>query len=159
MKWLDTRKDAHMPAETPTAETPYLRASARSMAGSLRHAVTIDGGRHVLVTDEPAHLGGDDAGPAPHELLPAALAACVSTTVLMYARSRGLEIGDVAVDVDYDHRSSPRRFAVAVHLDPSLEPELVARLEKVAAACPVRRAIEGGIAFEERIVQDGVARA
>lgn len=128
-----------------------LRASARSLGGTLRHEVVIDGGRHVLITDEPARLGGTDSGPAPHELVPAALAACVSTTVLMYARSHGWEIGDVAVDVDYDHKATPRRFDVVVHLDPSLDPERVARLERVAAACPVRRALEGAVVVEERI--------
>lgn len=131
-----------------------LRASAVSIGGTLRHEVAIDGGRHVLFTDEPEHLGGEDTAPAPHELFPAALASCVSTTILMYARTRGLDIGDVRVDVDYDHRSTPRRFEIAVHLDPALAPDLVQRLTKVANACPVRRAIETGIVFDERIVLD-----
>jgi len=122
--------------------------------GTLRHQVTIDGGRHVLLTDEPEALGGDDTGPAPHELFPAALAACVSTTILMFARSRDWQIGDVRVDVDYDHRSTPRRFAIVVHLDPSLPPDRLARLTKVAEACPVRRAIESGIVFDERVALD-----
>lgn len=62
-----TREDRGM---TPRAEPErHLRASARSETGSLRHEVAIDGGRHVLVTDEPEHLGG--GGPAPHELFPA----------------------------------------------------------------------------------------
>ena len=55
-------------------------------------------------------VGGDESGPAPHELLPAALAACVSTTLVMYARTKGWELDDVMVEVDYDHRSTPRRF-------------------------------------------------
>jgi putative redox protein len=134
--------------------TERLRASARSAAGSLRQEVWIDDGRHILVTDEPEHLGGGDAGPAPHELFPAALASCVSTTILMYARRRGWEIGDVRVDVDYDHRSTPRRFEIALHLDPSLPPDRVERLTKVAEGCPVRRAIESGIVFEERVMLD-----
>lgn len=131
-----------------------LRASARSIDGSLRHEVTIDGGRHVVETDEPQSLGGEDTGPAPHELFPAALASCVSTTILMYARTKGWQIGDVRVDVDYDHRSTPRRFAIVVHLGPSLSAEQVERLTRVAEGCPVRRAIESGIRFEERVVCD-----
>jgi putative redox protein len=130
----------------------HLRASARSEPGSLRQEVTIDGRRHVLVTDEPEHLGGGDSGPAPHELFPAALASCISTTVVMYARARGWEIGRVRVDVDYDHRSTPRRFTIALHLDPSIPPDRVERLVKVAESCPVRRAIESGIEFDEHVV-------
>jgi putative redox protein len=131
-----------------------LRASARSADGSLRQEVSIDDGRHVIFTDEPVHVGGGDTSPAPHELFPAALAACISTTISIYARSRGWEIGDVRVDVDYDHRSTPRRFAIELHLDPSLPEDRVARLAKVAAGCPVRRAIESGIVFDERVVLD-----
>ena len=130
----------------------HLRASACSESGSLRQTVTIDGGRHVLTTDEPEHLGGCDSGPAPHELFPAALASCVSTTIIMYARARHWEIGDVRVDVDYDHRSTPRRFTIALHLDPSIPPERVERLVKIAESCPVRRAIESGIEFDEHVV-------
>ena len=127
-----------------------LTATARSIPGALRQEVLIDG-RHRLVTDEPERLGGDDRGPAPHELFPAALAACVSTTLVRYGRTKGWDLGQVTVDVDYDHRSTPRRFAVAVGLTGELTDEQVARLEKVAAACPLRRAIEAGFEFEERV--------
>jgi len=137
---------------------PHLRAHARRLEG-LRHEIVIGDGRHVLFTDEPAALGGDDSAPAPHELLPAALAACISTTLAAYARTRDWPIGDVAVDVDYDHRSTPRRFTVAIHLGRELSPEQVARLEKVAAACPVRRAIEAGMTFDEHVVLDAVSVA
>ena len=139
---------------TQVVKSSGLRASAYALRGSLRQRVVIDDGRHVLVTDEPEELGGDDAGPAPHELLPAALAACVATTVQMYARTRAWDIGEVRVDVDYDHRSTPRRFEVALHLDPALSRERVERLARVAASCPVRRAIESGIVFDEEILLD-----
>jgi putative redox protein len=144
---------------TEVAETGGLRASARSTSGSLRQVVVIDDGRHVLFTDEPERLGGEDSGPAPHELFPAALASCVATTIQMYARARNWDIGEVRVEVDYDHRSTPRRFTVVLHLDRSLSRERVERLTKVAAGCPVRRAIESGIVFDEQIVLDGARRA
>jgi len=50
-------------------------------------------GRHHLNTDAPEQLGGDGSAPAPHELLTAALAACVSTTLVMYARTKGWDLG------------------------------------------------------------------
>jgi putative redox protein len=127
-----------------------LTATARSIPGTLRQDVLIDG-RHQLTTDEPVRLGGGDCGPAPHELFPAALAACVSTTLLMYARTRKWELGEVVVDVDYDHRSTPRRFKIDIHLSGELSLEQLNRLEKVAAACPLRRSIETGIEFVERL--------
>jgi putative redox protein len=127
-----------------------LLATARSIPGTLRQEVVIDG-KHRLITDEPERLGGDGSGPSPHELFPAALAACVSTTLVMYARTKEWDLGDVKVAVDYDHQATPRTFRVAVELTGDLTPEQVARLERVAASCPVRRAIESGIEFEETV--------
>jgi uncharacterized OsmC-like protein len=53
-------------------------------------------------------VSGSDLGPAPHELLAATLAAYIATMIAMYAQSRGWEIGESSVDVDYDPDSSPR---------------------------------------------------
>ena len=127
-----------------------LTATARSIPGTLRQEVVIDG-KHRLITDEPEHLGGEGSAPAPHELLPAALASCVATTLVMYARTKAWELGEVSVAVDYDNRSTPRRFDVAIALGAELSDEQLRRLEKVAASCPVRRAVESGIEFFETI--------
>jgi len=127
-----------------------LVASSRSIPGTLRQDVLVDG-RHRLTTDEPEHLGGEGLGPAPHELLPAALAACVSTTLVMYARTKGWELGEVQVDVTYEHRATPRRMQVDVSIAARLEPDQLARLEKVAAACPIRQALTAGIEFAEHV--------
>jgi putative redox protein len=127
-----------------------LTATARSIPGTLRQEVVIDG-RHRLITDEPERLGGEGSGPAPHELFPAALAACISTTLVMYARTKDWDLGDVAVAVDYDNRSTPRRFEVKVELGGDLTDEQLHRLEKVAESCPVRRSVEAGIEFVETI--------
>ena len=127
-----------------------LTATARSIPGTLRQEVVIDG-KHRLVTDEPEHLGGEGSGPAPHELFPAALAACISTTLVMYANTKGWDLGEVRVAVEYDNHSSPRRFDVSVELGADLTDEQLRRLEKVAATCPVRRSVEAGIEFVETL--------
>ncbi len=129
-----------------------LNATARSIPGTLRQEVVIDG-KHRLITDEPEHLGGEGSAPAPHELLPAALASCISTTLVMYTRTKGWDLGDVAVD--YDNRSTPRRFEITIELGGDLTGEQIERLEKVTASCPVRRAIEAGIDFDETIARGG----
>ena len=127
-----------------------LTATSRSIAGTLRQEIVIDG-KHRLITDEPEAVGGDGSAPAPHELLPAALASCVATTLVMFARRKGWELGEVSVDVDYDHRSTPRTADIAIHLGGDLTADQLEMLDRVAEACPVRRAIEGGIEFTERI--------
>jgi putative redox protein len=67
-----------------------LTATSRSIPGTLRQEIVIDG-KHRLITDEPVEVGGEGSAPAPHELLPAALASCVSTTLVMYARRHNFD--------------------------------------------------------------------
>ena len=127
-----------------------LTAIARSIPGTLRQEVVIDG-QHRLITDEPERLGGEGSAPAPHELFPAALAACVSTTLVVYARTKWWDLGQVQVAVDYDHLSTPRRFRLAIEFTAELTDAQLERLEHVANSCPLRRSIEAGIEFEETI--------
>jgi putative redox protein len=108
-------------------------------------------GKHRLITDQPERVGGEGSAPSPHELFPAALAACVTVTLVTYARTKGWDLGDVTVDVEYDHHSTPRVFEVDVRLTGELSDAQLERLEKVAAACPLRRSIETGIEFVERL--------
>jgi putative redox protein len=133
-----------------------LTATAHSAGDTLRQEVLVDG-RHHLVTDEPGSIGGTDTGPAPHELLPAALAACVAVTIRLYARTKGWALGELSVDVVYDHTSTPRHFDVTVNLPRDLTPEQVRRLMRVAEACPVRRSIEAGMVFDEHLPRERYA--
>lgn len=134
-----------------------LIATARSNPMMLRQDVEIEG--HQLATDEPEALGGGGSAPSPHELLPAALAACISTQLLMYARTKHWDLGDVTVHVEYDHRATPRLFEVEIELGRELTAEQLERLRRVAEGCPVRRALAGGAEFSERLVARGVAQS
>ena len=128
-----------------------LTASARSVPGTLRQEVLIDG-RHRLVTDEPESVGGGGSAPAPHELFPAALAACVSTTTRhvcadeeLAARRRSRSTSTTTIG---RRRDGSRSTSGSTG---DLSAEQVERLESVAAKCPVRRAVESGIVFDEHI--------
>jgi putative redox protein len=128
-----------------------MTASARPLGRSLRHEVDVNG-RHTIVTDEPLTLGGTDAGPAPHELMPAMLAACVSTMIMMYANARGLELGDLRVDVVYDPEPTPRQVGLRVHVPAGLSHDQAERLRRIVDTCPVKRALEAGFTFDEEMV-------
>ncbi len=128
-----------------------MTATARRVGNTLKHEVDVNG-RHVIVTDEPERLGGTDQGPAPHELLAAMVASCVATMIAMYAQNRDWDVGETAVEVDYDTDSVPHRVTVDVHLPDDLTADQQRRLKRVAETCPARRALEAGFAFEERIV-------
>jgi putative redox protein len=127
-----------------------MRATAQLRCGGLRSEVDVNG-RHKIVTDEPERLGGTDDGPAPHELLPATVAACVATTLGMYARTQGWDLGDLAVDVDYDNEATPRRLDIEVRLPAGLSAAQLQRIERVARTCPIRRSLEAGFEFTERL--------
>jgi putative redox protein len=128
-----------------------MTATARRVSTGLKYEVNVNK-RHTVATDEPVSLGGTDEGPAPHELLPAALASCIATTVAMYAERHRWDIGESSVEVDYDTDASPRSFEIAVYLPDDLSAEQLQRLERVAKNCPLRRALEDGFSFEERQV-------
>ena len=125
-------------------------ATSLTPAGSLRSEVDVNG-RHTITTDEPESLGGTDLGPAPHELLPAMLASCISTMIALYAQQRDWQLGDVRVEVSYDKDTTPRQVSVEVHLPDGLTDDQVKRLTRVANSCPARRALEAGFTFEEEI--------
>jgi putative redox protein len=127
-----------------------MRATAKLVNGTLRNEVLVRDA-FILHTDEPECAGGDDTAPAPHELLAAALASCVTTTVATYARTKGWELGDVLVEVEYDAHSTPRHFRVDLRLGGDCDAEQIARLERAAAMCPVRRSLEAGFTIEEHV--------
>jgi putative redox protein len=128
-----------------------MRATAEGPGDELRHEICVND-RHLIWTDEPESLGGTDTAPAPHELLPAALASCISTMVALYAKRRDWDIGDIRVEVDYDYKAEPREFDVTVLLPDGLTEEQTERLTRVAETCPVKRAFEAGFSVHERVV-------
>ena len=56
----------------------------------------ITAGHHQLAADEPQPIGAD-AGPTPYDLLLAALGACTSMTVRMYANRKGWPLEQIRV--------------------------------------------------------------
>jgi putative redox protein len=141
-------------------ERPGLTADRGAMAtftattygtgDELRHVTDVNG-RHLLVTDEPEAIGGTDDGPAPHELLPATLSACIATMLSLYAKRRGLDTGDIRVDVDYDTETTPRRLDVTVCMPPGFPDDDLGRLMRVVQSCPVKQAFEAGFVINENV--------
>jgi putative redox protein len=125
-------------------------ATARAIDGTLRNEIDVNG-RHTLVTDEPESVGGTNAGPAPHELLPAILASCVSTMIVLYAQRHDWPTEGVSVEATYDPELTPRPVELTIHLPEGLDASQIERLRRVADTCPVRRAMEAGFSFQERI--------
>jgi putative redox protein len=128
-----------------------MRAIARRDGGTFRHTVQVRD--HELTVDEPIQDGGEDSGPDPQELLAVSLASCTAITMEMYAARKGWDIGHVEVDVEYRaaDRGCPTKFELVMRLPEGLPEEQVERLRVIAAKCPVHRALDGEVMFQERV--------
>ena len=135
-----------------------MKATARR-TGRFSHEVAIR--NHRAVTDEPRPHGGDDDGPSSQELLAASLASCTATTMEMYAKHKGWDLGPVEVQCDYTpaERGCPTKFNLVLRLPSGLSDEQVKRLRVIAAKCPVHRTLDGEVMFDERVELIEPARA
>lgn len=141
---------------TPYDETTMKATSTRT--GSYKQSVRVRD--HQLVADEPTEVGGDDAGPSPQELLAASLASCTAITMEMYAQRKGWQIGGVEVECNYTpaERGCPTKFDLVLRIPSDVPDEIAAKLQVIAAKCPVHRTLDGEVMFEERVERVALAR-
>jgi putative redox protein len=121
-----------------------------SETGASPYAVAIEVSGHRLTGDEPLDFGGGNTGPAPYDLLTAALGECTAMTIRWYALKQKWPLEHVEVTMTHqkggEGSSSPRQdlFSKTIRLTgPDLTPEQRAKLIEVAAKCPVQRTLEG----------------
>ena len=124
--------------------------------GAGRYQQNVLSGRHVLIADEPVHAGGDDAGLAPYDFLLAALGACTSMTLRMYAEHKELPLKRVHVDLRHEKiRAADQppdvRIERIITLEGDLTPEQRQRMLEIANKCPVYRTLTSNIQIESTI--------
>ncbi len=125
----------------------------------------IRAGRHRLVADEPAEIGGADSGPTPYGLLLAALGACTSMTLRMYARRKQLPLERVTVRLHHERVHSADcadcdekparidRIDRTLELTGDLDDAQRQRLLEIADRCPVHRTLIGEVRIETRLAE------
>jgi putative redox protein len=129
-------------------------------AGTGRYTQSITAGRHLLTADEPVSVGGADAGPNPYELLLAALGACTSMTIRMYAERKGLPLLRTTVRLRHDRVHAKdceqceqnvgmlSRIRREIDIEGPLTDQDRRRLVEIADRCPVHRTLRSEVAFE-----------
>src|SRR5262245_28362617 len=118
-------------------------ATVETKSGKFQQSIEI--GPHHLVADEPATDGGEDGGPAPHDFLLAALGACTSMTVKLYADRKGWPLERVHVELEQakDGAGAGHVIRRVILLEGPLDDEQRARLLEIAGKCPVHRTLTG----------------
>ena len=111
--------------------------------GPLQQVVEI--GPHRILTDVAKELGGEASGPEPHDILAAALAACTTLTVNLYARRKGYALDEVKVSVKHGQEGQAYAFHRDITYVGQLGEEEKARLTEIANKCPVHKTLSGTI--------------
>ena len=139
-------------------------AVARTYIGGFRTDVKV--GAHALTADEPASVGGTNAGPSPYGLLSAALATCTSMTLKMYASFKKLALDSATVTVTHDKvhaedcadcestEGKVDEFRRQISLEGDLTDAQRQRMLEIADRCPVHRTLHGEIKVRSSLADD-----
>ena len=109
------------------------------------------GDLHFISDAYPAS-GGNGTGPTPHEYLGAALAACTSMTLKMYAGRKSINLENAIVTVDIERLNDVETFNRDIQLYGNLSTEEKDRLMEIANKCPIHKALVGEIQIKTQLV-------
>ena len=109
------------------------------------------GDLHFL-SDAEVSKGGDGTGPSPHEYLGAALAACTSMTLKMYASRKAMRLENAIVIIDIERVDDVEKFTRDIQLIGNLSAEEKERLIEIANKCPIHKALAGQIQIKTQLV-------
>ena len=149
--WASRYIDTHKAQALTTDKQVAVRTGAKG------YTTEILAGSHSLLADEPSSVGGADLGPTPYNLLSAALGACTSMTLRMYADRKGWDLREVRVHLQHykEHKldsedASEGKAKIDVieriiELEGDLDGDQRARLLEIADRCPVHRTLHAEI--------------
>jgi putative redox protein len=118
--------------------------------GPLQQKLTV--GDFHFVSDAEVSKGGSGTGPSPHEYLGAALAACTSMTLKMYAGRKSMNLENALVTVDIVREADIEIFSREIELQGNLNTEEKKRLLEIAEKCPIHKALTGQIQIKTQLV-------
>lgn len=114
----------------------------------------IRAGVHEFFADEPKSVGGQDTGPAPYDLLLAALGTCTAMTMRLYADRKGISVPAFSVKLSHakehaedcaDCEEDSKGLLDVIRRDIIIEGEhddkIIAKLLEIADKCPVHKTL------------------
>ena len=118
--------------------------------GPLQQKLSV-GDLHFL-SDAEVNKGGGGTGPSPSEYLGAALAACTSMTLKMYANRKAMSLENAIVTVDIERAEDVEKFMRDIQLIGNLNAEEKERLLEIANKCPIHKALAGQIQIKTQLI-------
>jgi len=125
-----------------------MKVTITSQSQTYKH--TLHARTHVLTSDVPVDLKGQDTGPTPHELFLLSLGTCTAMTIEMYALRQGMTLTKVTVTVTETTIADPDQPGTKIpHIieDIDIEGNVTAaqltKLKEVAKKCPVYKLVMG----------------
>ena len=156
--WAERYLD--MPAQMATSKQPAANEPGEVVVREARHGTfqqDITVGRHHFLADEPVATGGLDSGPGPYDFLLAALGACTSMTLRLYADRKQLPLKRTQVRLRHSRiyaadcaecetkEGMLDRIDRIISLEGELDSETRKRLLEIADKCPVHRTLTSQI--------------
>jgi uncharacterized OsmC-like protein/alpha/beta superfamily hydrolase len=123
-------------------------------SGEGPYHLNINASGHALTADEPESVGGTNRGPTPYDLLCAALGACTTITLRMYATRKKMAVDEIETQVDHDkeHASDAHEegkkgakvdvFTRRIKIIGDIDEDQRARMLQIADLCPVHKTLE-----------------
>jgi len=119
--------------------------------GKDRYRTEIVVGVHRLASDEPEAAGGADSGPAPYDLLLAALGACTAMTLRMYADRKQWPLVSAEVDLQLTRDANNQRRIERTLTLVGLDGPQCARMADIAERTPVTLTLKAGLPISTRL--------
>jgi uncharacterized OsmC-like protein/alpha/beta superfamily hydrolase len=150
-RYLDMAEDAAAGVDIPEG-TVVVRETRN---GLFQQEIAV--GKHRFVADEPAAVGGRDTGPGPYDLLLAALGACTSMTIRLYADRKGIPLERTQVRLRHEKiyaddcancetkEGKIDRIDREISFEGDLDAATRTRLLEMADKCPVHRTLKSEV--------------
>ncbi len=132
---------------------------AESGSGTFINQI-VTGSGHVINADEPESVGGNDTAATPYDMLLAALGACKSMTMRMYADRKGFKLDRAEVRLRHDkihasdcetcetEKGKVDQIKTEITLKGDLSDAERQKIFEIAEKCPVHRTITSELTLE-----------